>query len=123
MCGSASDRTRAISWGAVIADFSGGGTSLRLLAIRRAARKRATSPLVARMSETTCGAADERAANSVRSLSPFGVDGWGEGVTGDADDSEPPQPFRDVAKQAQPSPGGERARAAPARPRHVTQQS
>src|SRR5919197_2872169 len=117
MCGSASDRTRAISWGAVIAEFSGGGTSLRLLAIRRAARKRATSPLVARMGEATCGAADERAANSVRSLSPFGVDGWGRGYREMLMTPNPPQPFRDLAKQAQPSPGGERARAAPARPR------
>src|SRR5215467_4321496 len=51
---------------------------------------------------------------------PIWGEGWGEGVTGGTDGSEPPHPFLRVARESSPLPGGERARAAIARLRHVT---
>src|SRR5262249_21631194 len=64
---------------------------------------------------------NERDANSVHSLSPWG-EGWGEGVTGTADGAEPPHAFLGLAKPSSPLPDGERARAATLRARQVTQQ-
>src|SRR5215831_1910520 len=51
---------------------------------------------------------------------PIWGEGWGEGVTGGTDGSEPPHPFLDVAKESSPLPAGERALAAILRSRHLT---
>src|SRR5262245_51450783 len=61
-----------------------------------------------------------RAANSVCSLSPFGERVGVRGLPPPLTDPNPPRPFLHVAKTSSPLPGGERARAATARPRNVT---